>query len=1856
MVDNEFLLYEKDEITFFKKYMIMSHILVSNQGNSKIEALAFLTCYYFQIISGYFSPQLGILDKSNPIDKFLSNLEKGLRLKNLFTNDLKSYKMACYFLITFILVCGIYFSIVVFFITKQSFYDIKAKICNPFIKLYIYVLYNMMLDLGMAHFCIKGNKNLIILEDKCSFTADPFFSISLLISFIYVILINITCQTFNIDSFYLSRSFYAKVDSHYDIFMIFHCFLYSLFLNQQGFSKYFFLVYNFVTSIFFYKYYFYLHLYFEKSIFLIVGVYHALYVWVSFLFLIFYIFPINNIGLIYVVSCVLVSIYIYGSSSNIDYILMYKTPFNKIKNKYHALYFIKEIIRQINTFDEDDERKTLLIGVLEIHKIECPNPTCMSKLKTKLYLPKTGEWSIDKEPSVRDKIFLNSFVVSLLKYWLEQNEFFPDMLMNLSLYYLKIIGNVCLSIFTYEQVKKMNLTQMEFFSFMRLRFMIRSHLSQNLKAKNKPVFNLGELNPTLYFKYDSLSKVFIQEITNDVNYSLTFWSNLKNNVNSINYNEFFLLTEKIRETKLKITKIFNELFSIYNRGNEIFELYLSYIDIINNDYLVKRNLEVLKRKYDRQTVDLIKVNYYNILFGKETGIVIGSGDKGKEGMIINSNKIISSLFGYSQEELKGKLINILMPKNLAKVHSTFITDYFDLGEKRILGTKRIKSFGKDKDNNVFLVKIMLNMFPVLNNIVSFVVMITKDKTEDLILIDNYFYIQGLSSRLMYKFNIDNKQLFSKFNIPFYSICQQFIGLYKNMSIKKKKKLQSSSTNQNSKKNGDIKKTQSILNKDLKIYDLQDDSYTPNGNVIDSGFSLDQNQNNGNYNPTPTPTPNPESPTSKGYKTSFFYWQNFHGKSIDKTLIIDDISNLPPPHQLLDTNENIELECEIRIPDFILNYRNYLKNNDNDKEESDLGLDNILEEGNDNDSLDSNFEEDEKIAINKSLKRKVSYVNQDNNVSGSSKNNLSNFSNFNNKFSTNINNNKNKESEFKKKNIINYTKNEKIKNEEEIQFINKLNSYIILFLKGEYKELKEYIDRSYNAKEKTSENKFILVFEKLHYGKKEISYCIKVQENKESDEFNDDDYEEEELLNHLNSNDEKNEKIIFDKKQKTASLYKVYSIFPEDRIGLIALYKEFLKLSNEDSFFKGMLIKCKEEILRNSVVHGNTKQETLMEDENSSQTSGSSYSEDLSKKNRIEEIRNNALKNVSNFYMLKYYSIILIIIIAISIILLVIIINYFDSLCQNLSEVTNINNKLYQTTNWITFLLSSLISFDTISTIKSNSTKYNFSYNYYLDNLTEYVYTLQNLSIVWAENIASNFSLVEKAIATFTKESRELLWEQEEILNYYQPFKSTEPYPFSLFQIVSNAKSLLKQDNYISLLLNDENDMDNASLNNIKYQITMCVNNVFRKFLPNNLEKIKELPKILQEFNNNSMDNIKNAILAYGTSIGFFVILYTFTLYKTNKNIDEGFEKVSKIKIEKIEETIKKIENFNVILKKFIDINFTENSHYFDTKTIFEKDEENSHSSNSGAQLKTSNNDPNLRLYNEEQNQKNNLLVSDLTKKQSLQLFTWSYLQPVFLTIICIQFIVSNLLITKSIITSTNEIIDIQTFLYELVLSASTSLIDLKYTLTYYNTEKEIKKITQNSNYSLQVVVTKIAKFDEILNLYNNMQINICDAAFEKVNESTKYNLCLNDSVVQTVNNTNSIFNSIESKVEDLLQLMEFYIILDENYDTKELYSSQEIKDCEYLYYNYLVSFIDNIASATLHNQKKKLDSKKNTAIIIYILVIIQVVIYSAYIWIIFLKKIVYLLSVARSILRIIPISVIYSTPEVVNWIESTFNS
>ena len=80
---------------------------------------------------------------------------------------------------------------------------------------------------------------------------------------------------------------------------------------------------------------------------------------------------------------------------------------------------------------------------------------------------------------------------------------------------------------------------------------------------------------------------------------------------------------------------------------------------------------------------------------------------------------------------------------------------------------------------------------------------------------------------------------------------------------------------------------------------------------------------------------------------------------------------------------------------------------------------------------------------------------------------------------------------------------------------------------------------------------------------------------------------------------------------------------------------------------------------------------MLDDEKISQSS-STYNEGLSKKNRIEEIRNNALKKINDYYLLRYYRIIILIIILCFAAFLPIILILFDSLCNNLSEVTKIN--------------------------------------------------------------------------------------------------------------------------------------------------------------------------------------------------------------------------------------------------------------------------------------------------------------------------------------------------------------------------------------------------------------------------------------------------------------------------------------------------------------------------------------------------------------------------------------------------------
>ena len=125
---------------------------------------------------------------------------------------------------------------------------------------------------------------------------------------------------------------------------------------------------------------------------------------------------------------------------------------------------------------------------MQLHVIECPNPECVTKTKKKLYLPLTNEWSDRTKSFILDFVFLRNFIVVIMGYFVSINFFNPELIINLSYYYLNSIGNICMCIYYYKKVKEMSLTTSEYFLLERLRIMISKVLIEKLKKKMNHVY------------------------------------------------------------------------------------------------------------------------------------------------------------------------------------------------------------------------------------------------------------------------------------------------------------------------------------------------------------------------------------------------------------------------------------------------------------------------------------------------------------------------------------------------------------------------------------------------------------------------------------------------------------------------------------------------------------------------------------------------------------------------------------------------------------------------------------------------------------------------------------------------------------------------------------------------------------------------------------------------------------------------------------------------------------------------------------------------------------------------------------------------------------------------------------------------------------------------------------------------------------------------------------------------------------------------------------------------------------------------------------------------------------------------
>lgn len=639
----------------------------------------------------------------------------------------------------------------------------------------------------------------------------------------------------------------------------------------------------------------------------------------------------------------------------------------------------------------------------------------------------------------------------------------------------------------------------------------------------------------------------------------------------------------------------------------------------------------------------------------------------------------------------------------------------------------------------------------------------------------------------------------------------------------------------------------------------------------------------------------------------------------------------------------------------------------------------------------------------------------------------------------------------------------------------------------------------------------------------------------------------------------------------------------------------------------------------------------LEEESASQSSGLGYNDNLSQKNRIEEIRATVMKNISDFYTLKWIQILALMTMVATILFCIVYVLQFDQNYKNLTKIIELNSYLYQTTIWMSNLVSSLVSMRSIySNYAFDSPSINF-YTFIPDKPTYFEFQ-RSVSLGWYQNITDNFGTMEMNINSFLDDYT-IFWQNIPTSLYYKlnDFKYYETFPFGIDEALHSALDLMKLDSFnLSKVMLSQNNfiLSQDVVYKMNYSSYLIIQNVITNYLPKQIDFLSFIPQIFISYNDLSVKYIILIILVYAFLMLLVGIFYMILLFLTNQNMEEGLETVSKIKPEKIEETIKKIENFSEKnLVKFFPKEPQKN--YYEDREKNEREDLNK-----------------FRNYIEN------------TKFKSIKILTFSYLQSVYISCLIASIILPVYFISQKMIQNTNTIINIDNYIYGKSLRSSLSTINLKCKFASCNTKSlSFNSIKERSE--VENMLRQLSGFTDITDFYNQQYLmDACKVLYSNFT-SKAYNNCRADYFVATANNTDSIINLLEEMVFKLDRDMGFkkknntYTFNNTviPYQNRFMFENSLFASMEYIFYNFLIQVTDNyskVVSASLGNY---LESNRTLIIVLISVLAIFIFFYSLWISLIYTQKLVHYLSISRCILRIIPTNVIASTNDLKSWIE-----
>ena len=949
------------------------------------------------------------------------------------------------------------------------------------------------------------------------------------------------------------------------------------------------------------------------------------------------------------------------------------------------------------------------------------------------------------------------------------------------------------------------------------------------------------------------------------------------------------------------------------------------------------------------------------------------------------------------------------------------------------------------------------------------------------------------------------------------------------------------------------------------------------------------------------------------------------------------------HENIEINENVELEYEIKLPQFLIDY----SEKSNKKEGKAMEIESVQSESNYVSDIIEEYDEEDLLMEEERNKEKEIKTQKNNNINytptptptpdGEAPTPISD--------------------SIDEESCINNPEQNVVFNkesEEEKVYNNLMNKYKTLFNEGKVNELEELIDTC-NKNSASVEYKFNFTFDKYRYGNKQISYIVRCIDNK-----NDIGQSQEESAVDLDP------KAAKYKKEKAESIKPLFELLEEERKELLELPEMFLNLSLENKKFQKLLQACKNDINIMSKTHGQKKDEVL-EDENSSQTSQTGFDSGLVKKNRIEEIRSNLMMNVTNFYTLKYIKIVILLIgLCIAIFSGIYIMNFL-SLFTCLVSSNLLNIALFQSALWTTEIISIFVSLRVLylkEIIKVNEQQ-NYVYYNYITNYeepNEYYEHCVNESLKLYDYLSKSFGSLEMEIPTFLTDEQldKLYWDKVNVSymseNYknFSLFGDEETFPMSIAQLLSNSLSYLHSPVFNSL--SEENRIaffNNSEDNEIyfEYMTFLIIENGYNNILPNQFKKLLKIPEILSKYNLSQTKYIDIIIIIFVILMIILCLAYFILIHLTNKSMTDGMEKVTKIKLEKIEEIIKKIKLFNTDLKKFREK---------DLKT--EDNKENSYlldddSKTNPGSKNDSNNDVNKKKKKIEQ--ESSLVNSsgfntDFRRYIPLTILKYLFLHPVIIFLIFVICIIPIYIYSLSMVANTNQLLLVENYILGKLITTTTSIIEIK----CFISDCKINNFTYNElvNYDIiQNVIKGLNLFDTVSYFYNEkFLLDACAAIYDKNNNEAEYMACKLDPIIETANNTENLLKLIDDLIFNIKKDCEINKNKNNSFYKLSLFGEVNYLQIEKIFFKYLMGVSSNFVNCVQIDLMKYLLNKETIVIFIIVSFTIIAIIYCLITRVISFKNLVHYLNVSRCIMKIIPTSVIISTPELESWIENKY--